>query len=506
LTVPVQIEPAAPGRRVRVDTYAFFFVTFALIVFLTHLPYLDLPYYWDELGQFIPAALDLFRRGLWVPRSTIPNVHPPGLMAYLAGVWSVCGASIEVTRLAMLLAASLAALLTFLLAIRLARRAGGAPALFAVLLLAVSPLFYTQAMLAQLDLPAMLFTVWALLLFLEDRFVAAALACVALVLVKETGIVAPAVFSLWLFFEGRRRQAAWFALPALALAGWLLLLWRTTGHLFGNAEFTDYNLFYPLHPVRLGVVLVRRFFYLFVSNFHWIGWIGIALAWRRSRMFRTRPWRIAAVLSVANVLLVSVLGGAALERYLLPALPVLYIAMAAAWSSLPSFWARLGQGAMIAGMLASLFWGAPYPYPFENNLALVDFVRLQQSAAAFLEQNYPDRSITTAWPLSAALRRPDLGYVSRKLRVRSIPGFRPAEIGAVDPASVSVFVLYSREWENEWDPRRLPVVEPLLRRFYGYAPQVTPAEVQRRFGLTPVGHWAAGSQWVEVLASERQPR
>ena len=107
-----------------------------------------------------------------------PNVHPPGVMAYLALVWRVFGFSILATRLAMLAAAAVAVWLTFLLAIELCRGVGGAPAFSAVPLLMVSPLFYTQAMMAQLDMPAMLFTVRALLLFLRGRYRCAALACV----------------------------------------------------------------------------------------------------------------------------------------------------------------------------------------------------------------------------------------------------------------------------------------------------------------------------------------
>lgn len=497
------MDEHAPARRIPIDTYAFFLVVFALILLLTHLPYLDLPYYWDELGQFIPAALDLFRRGLWVPRSTIPNVHPPGLMVYLAAVWHLAGCSIVVTRVAMLAAASVSVLLSFLLAIRLSRNAGGAPAFFAVLLLMASPLFYTQAMLAQLDLPAMLFTIWALLLFLHERCRAAALAATALVLVKETGLVVPAVFAVWLWREGRRKDAAWFALPAAALAGWLVLLWTTTGHPLGNHQFTDYNLFYPLHPMRLAIALLRRAFYLGFADFHWIGWIGIALAWRRVPLFRGRAWRVTAVLALAQVVVVSVLGGAVLERYLLPVLPLLYIAMAVAWSSLPSRWARPAQVAMAAGMLVFLFWNPPYPYPFENNLAMVDFVRLQQSAASFLERNYPAERVVTAWPLTAALRRPDLGYVGRRVPVREVAGFRPEDLAALDPAAVRVFALYSREWETPWDPRRLPALEPLLRRYYGYAPQIAPADLARRFHLVPVQRWERDGQWMEVFAAPR---
>ena len=73
----------------------------------------------------MPAALDILRDGAWVPHSTVPNVHPPGVMAYLAVVWRLFGYSIPATRVAMLALASVGVLFTFLLAIELCR---GAPA------------------------------------------------------------------------------------------------------------------------------------------------------------------------------------------------------------------------------------------------------------------------------------------------------------------------------------------------------------------------------------------
>lgn len=494
------MRPNHTARRTRIGTYLFFFAVFALIVLLMHAPYLDLPFYWDELGQFIPAALDLFQRGLWIPHSTVPNVHPPGLMVWLAVVWHIFGYSIPVTRLAMLLLASAAAFATFLLAIQLCRKVGGIAALSAVLLLLVSPLFYTQAMLAELDLPAMLFTVWALLLFLRHRFAVSALVCVALVLVKETGLVVPVILGGWLLIEGKRRAAAWYALPFLALASWVLVLWRSTGHLLGSTGFTDFNLLFPLHPVRLGVALLRRCYYLFFENFHWVGWIAVVAAWRRSRIFHNRSWRITASLFCAHVVAVTLLGGATLERYLMPVLPLLYIAMAAAWSAAPSRWTRLGQLALMAGLLFSLFWIPPYPYPFENNLALVDFVRLQQSAAGFLEHISPTGPVTTAWPLSSALRRPEFGYVSRPIQVKGIEDFGATRVAALDPGAVRTFVLYSRDRETAWDPRRIPFIRALARRYYGYEPQIAPPELERRFHLTPIARWSRHGQWVVVFA------
>ena len=141
-----------------------------------------MPYFWDELGQFVPSALDLYHDGSLVPHSAVPNAHPPGVMAYLALVWRIFGYSIPATRAAMLLLASLTLLVTFLLCLELCR--DWRVALVPVLLLAVDPFFYMQSMMAQLDMPATLFTVLALLLFLRGRYLSAALACVALVLDK----------------------------------------------------------------------------------------------------------------------------------------------------------------------------------------------------------------------------------------------------------------------------------------------------------------------------------
>ncbi len=486
------------ARRVRPDTYLFFLACFALIVFATHLPHLDLPLYWDEAGYFAPAARDLHLRGLWIPRSAVPNVHPPGLMLYLAGVWSLLGYSVEATRAAMLLVSAAAMLVVFLLAIELCRGLRGAPAIGAVLLMLVSPLVYMQGMLAQLDLPAMLLTCWALLCFLQGRFLAAALVSTALVLVKETGAAAPAVFAFWLWRQGKLRQALYFLAPVAALGGWLLLLAVKTGHLFGNTEFTDYNVFFALHPLRIGAALLRRLYYLLLGNFHWAGWLAVWWAARRQRIFAQPSWKVAGTLAVAQVAVVSLLGGAVLERYLLPVLPLMYIAMAAAWTTSSSRWMRLSQGVVMAGLLACLFVNPPYPFPYENNLAAVDFVRLHESAAQFLEEQCAGRTITTAWPLSAALRRPEYGYVSRRLAVREIADFSASRVRALEAAKVDVFVLYSREWDppvNLWNFRWFRAVR---HRFYGWEPPVSPREVEARFQLREVARWSRRGQWIAV--------
>jgi len=326
---------------------------------------------------------------------------------------------------------------------------------------------------------------------------AAVLACAALVMVKETGLVAPAVFGVWLWREGRRRESLWFLLPAMPLVIWLIALQRATGHLFGNAAFTEYNVWYPLHPVRLAMALLRRLYYLFAGSGHWIGAIAVGLALVRTRTAGTRAWRVAACLVAAHVLLVSVLGGAVLERYLAPVLPILYTAFAAAIWQFGVRWRAISATALALALLAANFVNPPYPFPWENNLAFTDFVRLDVEAAHHLETHFSKAKIATMFPLAQALRRPDFGYVRHPLDVREIYNFNAANVATLAHEDVEVVVLYS----GIWDPLGLMENQmwmAFLRRYYDYEPPVGPEEMRVLLGAQAVARWTRRGQWVEV--------
>ena len=477
---------AAPRLRVSWGSYASLYILLAGILLAAHAPLLNLPYYWDEAGQFIPAALDIFHHGQWIPHSTIPNSHPPGVMAYLVGVWQVFGYSIVASRVAMLLFAAFGAAVAFLLAIELSRGSPGAPAFAAIAMLCVSPLFVSQSMLAQLDMPAMCFTCFALLLFLQNRFRDSAIACAVLVLVKETGIVVPAVFGCWLLAERSFRRALWYLLPLPVLAIWLVALHHATGHWFGNSAFTQYNLVENLNPVRFLLALARRFYYLFISTGHIIGTAAVLYAFRRMPILQDRPWRLAATLVAAQVVLVSLLGGAVLERYLLPVLPIVYAAFALSLRSLTRRWRIAGLVALLVCLIAANFINPPYPFPFENNLEFVSFVNLEQEAAAAAELQPGE--IATSFPLSNALRHPEYGFVSRKLRVREMADFRQEDVMRLrdDPPSAVIVFDPTKDpfhlLETDW-------IWNLMTRYYGYEPRMNADEIAGALSMHVAGQW-----------------
>jgi hypothetical protein len=493
--------PSSRGRRIQLETYAVFLLLFGLILVLSHLLWLDLPYYWDEAGQFIPAALDIFHGGAWIPHSTVPNIHPPGLMAYLAAVWSLAGYGVVATRAAMLVLASFGVLAAFLLAIELSGQVRGMPAFLVVALLCVSPLFFAQSLLAQLDAPAMLFTCMALLLFLQDRIVPAAAVCVVLVMVKETGLVVPLVFAGRLAVERRWRDASFFLAPVAALAVWIAVLARTTGYWAGNPGYAAYNVYYPLHPVRLMTTLARRLYFLLLADFHWVGAIAIWYAWRKSSLFHTRSWRIAWLVVAAHVVMLTLFGGAVLERYLLPIMPILYTAMAAGLSLYPRTLQRVCAVVLLAGAAAANFINPPYPFPYEDNLAFTDFVRLQAETANYLQTWRPHARVSTIWPLTRELSHPELGYVKGRFAVEPLASLSRETLDRIDWSKVEILVAFSREWNPQLSIMNVAAVKSFWEKSMGRVSNGTAQEMRSRVPFPVEWHGERGGQWVDVYVN-----
>jgi hypothetical protein len=499
--LPLSLADQAPPKA-RPQYLAVFFLLFAAPLFVIHAPLFGLPFFWDELGQFIPTALDLLRSGAWVAHSTIPNVHPPGVEAYLASWYAAFGYSIVLTRVTMLLLAAFGLLVTFLLAIELSQGTEGAPAFAPPLLLLASPLFYTQSMMAQLDMPAMVFTVLAVLLFVKRRYRAAAVATIVLVLMKETGLVVPLVFFVVLGLRRDFKRAAYFIAPAIAMGAWLVVLHRATGYWLGDPGFARYNVSYSLEPVRMAMSFARRIYYLFFAEFRWIGTLALLIAARRTKLFGSEAWRVTIAVAAAHVVLVSVFGGAELERYLLPVLPIFYIVVSVAFTYLTARWVRVGAtAALLAGLAANLFWNPPYPFPYENNYAMVDFVRLQKTAAGFAERKLAQRTIATAWPYTAALRRPDYGFVQHPLTAIETGDFHASSIRALPAGSFDALITYTRTWAPADGVMGIAFVQRFLSRFYEWEPDISSAQC-RELGLIRIISWQLRGQAITIYVRE----
>ena len=125
------------------------FPLLCVAVVLGHWTLLRLPYFWDEGGYYVPAALDFFRTGTLIPQSTVTNAHPPLPAILLAGWWTLFGVHILATRLLVSIVAASALLAVFRLAGRLL---GTSAAIAVTMLTAVYPIWFAQSTLAHADI------------------------------------------------------------------------------------------------------------------------------------------------------------------------------------------------------------------------------------------------------------------------------------------------------------------------------------------------------------------
>jgi hypothetical protein len=205
---------------------------------------------------------------------------------------------------------------------------------------------------------------------------------------------------------------------------------------------------------------------------------------------------------VAYLVMLSVVGGAVLPRYLLPVFPPLVlIAVILVWR-LPRAAARALMVFTAGCFICAWFLNPPYPFPFEDNLAYADFIRLHEQAAQLLETHAGNRRILTAWPASDELTRPFLGYVRRPLNVVALQGFGRHEFENVSPESFDCLYLYSRRWEpaNNW-LRRFPWLQRLQGRYFEYQPQVSENELAARYHLRLLASFERRRQWARIYVN-----
>ncbi len=519
-------ETLEPRRDRPFPTWMIFPVLF-VVLYATHANLLRLPYYWDEAGYYIPAAWDFFRTGSLIPTSTLSNAHPPLPSVYLALWWKLSGFDSEVTREAVLVAASLGLLAVWRLALKLTRSL--AAAFWTVTLTALYPVWFAQSTLAHADIFAAACTLWGLVYTIpeEDRhprramlwFMAAALA-------KETAIGVPltlAAVALWRALRARpggrakwMAEAAWLALSVAPLAGWYAWHYAKTGFVFGNPEFLRYNAETTWTPVRVLAAFGHRLLHLFAHMNMFVPVLLTLAAWmlepRRERTGRLRagiaagPLAVIGVLLAANAVEFSVLGGALLTRYLLPMFPLVLVVAVASFRRRVPYWQGLAAFSA-AAFVAGLFINPPYGFAPEDNLQYARVIRMQMNGMAELAHRYSGATVLTAWPVSDALTKPELGYSPKKWDVTPIDDFSSAQIdrAAQEPEKYSAALVFSTKYEPQGMVLGLGARSQALdQEYFGLHRDLEPEEIALRLHGELVWERRDHGMWIALIRFNRQ--
>ena len=528
-------------RRRRYPTVLLFVFFFSVLLIL-HAPLLRLPYFWDEAGYYIPAARDLLLQGTLIPYSTPSNAHPPLVMVYLALAWKILGYAPAVTRIAMLAVATFSLLGVFRLAQRVANTE---VAIASTICTALYPVFFAQSSLVHLDLAAAGFTFWALLAFVENRRWNAAAWFSLAVLAKETAVLAPLALIAWEFAAlfvipgeakdlGSSRVKSRFLvafaprndepvsglamcgplfIPLIPLAIWYAYHYARTGFVFGNPEFFRYNVQATMQPLRMLLALGLRLWQVVgYLNLSFLTLAGLLAMWlpplrdngeERKRISLHVQLDFLAIIA-AYVAAMAAVGGAVLARYMLPVVPLVIIL----WISTLRRRVRLWPGvvAVVAlAFVAGLFVNPPHGFSMEDNLAYRDYIVLHQQAEDFVEARYPMARVLTAWPASDELTRPNLGYVTRPMRVLRIEDFTADQLLSASGmgSTFDVALVFSTKYEppHPWF-ERWRRWQQWKTEFFGYHRDVPPAAAAQILGGRLVYNDTRHNQWIGVIEME----
>ena len=506
---------------------------FALLfsfLFITHGPLLRLPYFWDEAGYYIPAARDLLVTGSLVPETTLSNAHPPLVMGYLALWWKFSGFTPAVTRTAMLLISAF----TLLGVYRLSKRVAPTEvAIATTLCTALYPVFFAQSTLAHLDMAAAAFTLWALDAYIADRTIQLAIFFSLATLAKETAIIAPFAMLGWQWycrFRDRRhgtstclfatphwRRSLALLFPIVPLMAWFAYHYVRRGFVF-NSIFFQYNVLATLHPARIAIsFIIRAWQMIGYMNMIFLS-LAAALALQMPALSdgkQERP-RIALPVQYLFVLLiltyavvVSVIGGAELARYLLPVIPLFILLCVSTLRRRLRRW-KLVVAIVGIGFVVGLFVNPPYGFAPEDNLAYRDYVLLHKFGDGYVDQHYPHQRILTAWPASDEITRPYLGYVRQPMRVVPVDNFSLQEMLNVYPkkSQFDVALVFSTKYQANNFFSQIRAWEELKTRFFGYHEDLPPDAVAQLLAGRVVEQRRQKGQWIAIieLPQEREAK
>lgn len=514
-------------------TYGSLFIAVAL----AHLPLLRLPYFWDEGGYYVPAALDFFHRWTLIPEFT--NAHPPLPSIVLGLFWHLFGFHILVTRLVACAFAAGGLLAVYTLARRLQ---GEAVAVVVTGLTGIYPIWFVQSSLAHADIFAAALSLAGLAAFLtapehtgrnpegspaearssRRRLVWTALFFCLSVLAKETAIVQPVALALlqvpplWRGTGAERRSAFRWAIvlctPLPTLAAWFAFhRWRT-GFTFGNPEFLRYNATANLNAVHFVRAFSFRFLHLFWQRNIWLPLV-LALAClllpRRGGLvpgsLPAPVLRAVGFVVLLNWIAFSILGGALLTRYLLPVYPLLLLVAVGLWREHTEYWAWLA-GLTGVAFLSALWINPPTYFAPEDNLTYRDMIVVHQEAIAWLQLHAPDATVLTAWPAAAELYRPELGYTQHRFKVESIEDFSSPQIAkaAGEPGHFDTALIFTTHYVTPEFQRYL-LTHPNSKRGRTYFRDrdLSPLEVARVLGGRVVWQDDRNGEWAAILQFHR---
>ncbi len=376
-----------------------FFLLLAFVIF--KLPTIAEPLVHDELS-LVDASVRLLNTGIIAQNSTYVG-HVPLVNYALTVLIGILGWSLAVPHLLSIAYALVALCFTYLIVRKFSCPAN---ALLTTILVAVTPLFFTQAGILNLDMPATAMLLGFVYFLLCKRWFLASFFASLSSLTKETTLVVIALAILWLFLTNLQNPIAfaknrWY----LTIPFVLVFLWFFFCKAKNGWFISPVHAFFLLTNPEGFNGAIR---YVFIENWRLI-LIPFFLIWRKNR-------------PVVLLLLAIAIGGALFGglifkvRYLLPLIPIIYIAFGI---SIPKHWVFYIIWLILTIVaITSLF---PNIFdPSETSMGYLNAIHFYKMGFEELDREYPNQSLLSPWPHTEQAKSPLWGYTRFQRPVFSV--------------------------------------------------------------------------------------
>jgi 4-amino-4-deoxy-L-arabinose transferase-like glycosyltransferase len=395
--------------------------------------------------------------------------RPPFFLALLGLSFAAFGNSPIVGHSVVLVFSFLGVLFTYLLGTHLFNQKVG---LLAAFFLFLSPLYFAQSGITNYAVPLTALSVMTVYFALNENIKAYLITASCLVLTKETGllILPPILIVLFIRYLNKPEKKTELFLYLLPLVPYLIWLVACKIHLG-----------WYLFPSHVGLANSYAFKTLLITFLHKTAQLFLQNTWKFAYgrlylpdsfgefllqsyhlpltlliIFTLRKWlhdihhlkeHIILILSGITVYLVFFsIYTVPLDRYLLPIYPFFYLLSAASIDQLHRI--KIAHHLLPTVFILCVFianwtgYRSGFGFELETNLEYLDFLHVHQKAAKFIENNYSDKRVLTAWPQTMELRYPFEGYVTRPIQTYSIS--EPYDLADIDlvyfvPKSTGVF-------------------------------------------------------------------
>jgi 4-amino-4-deoxy-L-arabinose transferase-like glycosyltransferase len=395
------------------------FKFFFLLVFLSKLPLLNSPLWWDE-ESYVWGAIRIWKNN-FNPFIEFWSYKPPFLYELAALGFKVFGYSRIIPHLIIVVFAILACCFTFLLGEKLFSRKVG---FWAAILLFLSPLFFTQSGMFHADLPLATLTLMVIYFYLQKNKWAYLLSAICLVMTKEAGILVigailihESVLNIKKIFTPAFIQRSIFLLsPSLFFFLWMVLNKVSLGWYFWpyNLNYYSSGFYFNFDKLKeiLELVYLRNFKLPFLLL------TGMSILSKSVRNLFRKELFLFFLLS--TIFILFYLWGAFVPRYLIVIQPYfVLIGVAFIFKLLRklNFIPHLFFLSLILLYIQSYSTTVYSPWSGENDLSYLIGIKTKQDTISFIEENFGSYNIITTWPLSSQLSFPFMGYVEKPYKV-----------------------------------------------------------------------------------------